>query len=91
MALAHEDLHRFRGGSPSCPQEGRHHGRDTLAEVVPIRPPSPHLGRGLGSMMTRITQAFASLRTQATPVGSPPLPPTSPVLRTDGASPDDAA
>jgi hypothetical protein len=58
---------------------------------VLIRAPAEHRQDSIGAVMTKIAQVFASLRLQAAPVDSPPLPPTSPALRTYVPSPDDAA
>ncbi len=91
MALAHEDAPRSSMGSPARKSEPRHHGRIPLAEVVPIRSVAEHRQDSVGAVMTRIAQVFASLRIQAAPVDSPPLPPSSPALRTYAPAPDDAA
>ncbi|HEX3794722.1 MAG TPA: hypothetical protein VHV57_09505 [Acidimicrobiales bacterium] len=98
MALAHEDTHRSRSGSPTRTAEQRRHGRIALAEVVPIRPESPPQDSEAGGIATRVARVFASLRSQATSVGSPPRSPSSPAPRSlDHPSmarplgPDDAA
>ncbi len=91
MALAHEDASRSPMGTLARLGEPRHHGRSPLAEVVPIRPAVAPRGAASGSVMTRIAQVFASLRHQAAPVDSPPLPPSSPDPRLLTPLPDDAA
>jgi len=78
MALAHEDNPRCSSGTPTRLSGTRHHGRSALAEVVPIRSKLTPGAQTPASMVTRIAQVFATLRTQATPVVSPPLPPSSP-------------
>jgi hypothetical protein len=78
MAKAHEVTHTTKWEPVP-----RHHGRNTLAEVVPMRPefsPAswPPANSGPGRALFRIAQVFASLRAQAAPVDPPPYPPSSP-------------
>jgi hypothetical protein len=91
MAIAHQDTHGSRSGAPSRLVESRRHGRDALAEVVPIRPGIAAQHAAQAGTFIRIARVFASLRTQAAPGGSP-LPPSSPAPRPSiHAAPDDAA
>jgi hypothetical protein len=66
----------------------RRHGRDTLAEVIMIRPARSGL---FGSLVT-MARGIASPRVQATPVRSTPRRPSSPASRpTTPQFPHDAA
>jgi hypothetical protein len=89
--MARERTPRFPTGNLARKSEPHHHGRSPLAEVVPMRAEAEHRQDSIGALMTRIAQVFASLRLQAAPVDSPPLPPSSPALHTHLPWPDDAA
>jgi hypothetical protein len=66
----------------------RRHGRDTLAEVIMIRP----VRSGLFGSLVTMARGIASPRLQATPVRSTPRRPSSPALRpTTPQFPHDAA
>jgi hypothetical protein len=74
----------------SGPDAERRYGRDTLAEVIVIRPVRPGL---FGSLVTK-ARGIASLRVQAAPVRSTPRRPSSPAPRprpTTPQFPHDAA
>ncbi|HWF16595.1 MAG TPA: hypothetical protein VG244_10480 [Acidimicrobiales bacterium] len=74
--MATVDQHIGHTGE-DCPAVGRRHGRESLAEVVMIRPARSGL---LGSLVTK-ARGFASPRLQATPVRSTPRRPSSPAPR----------
>jgi hypothetical protein len=81
MALAHEPLHRTGRDPRSRPASGGHGGRDTLAEVIPIRPDVSHRTPGLIGSLITIALGFGPWRMQAAPVAHSPLPPSSPAPR----------
>jgi hypothetical protein len=84
MATVEKQVHHAVRGHRSGTGTGRHHGRDSLAEVIMIRQPSARPPRAglIGSLVTK-ARVFASPRVQATSVRSTPRPPSSPApLRT---------
>ncbi|HEY1444167.1 MAG TPA: hypothetical protein VGF51_04645 [Acidimicrobiales bacterium] len=94
--MATVDQHMAHAGedSRSGPGAGRRHGRDTLAEVISIRPERSHRPGLLGSLVT-MARGFASSRAQATSVRStphrPPSPAPRPVRLPFSPAPNDAA
>jgi hypothetical protein len=92
MATVDFHVHHAGRGSRSSPVTVRHHGQDSLAEVIVIRPERTTRTGLKGSLLT-MARAFASLRHQAAPVRTRPRPPTPPAPRCNVHSPrpDDAA
>jgi hypothetical protein len=86
MATVDEQVHHAGRG----PGTERHHGRDSLAEVIMIRRPGAHRAGLLGSLVTR-ARVFASPRPQATSARFTPRPPSSPAPRYSPHTPNDAA
>src|SRR5580692_12105565 len=82
MATVDQHMGHTGGDSRSGPGAGRRHGRDSLAEVISIRPERSHRSGFLGSLVT-MARGLASPRAQATSVRPTPHRPPSPAPRTN--------
>jgi len=92
MATVDHRVHHAGRGLRSSPDAGRRHGRDSLAEVIMIRPVRPARAGLIGSLVT-MARVFASPRAQAASARPTPRPPSSPAPLTllSAPAPTDAA